>query len=205
MGDAVKGNGFTRAVRLPDSAGFTLVELMVGLFLFGLMAAAGTSLLASASGASVQAQAMADATGDLVRLSALLNADCAQAAARPWRDVAGQTRPAFSANDGALFTLVRRGWANPAANARASLQRVSWRLEGDRLIRRSSAMLDGSDAGTETVLLSGVSAARLRLLGPNGWQDGWSSTSSLPRAAELTLSGKALGEVRQVLILGPSA
>jgi len=193
VGDAVKGNGFT------------LVELMVGLFLFGLMAAAGTSLLASASGASVQAQAMADDTGDLARLTALLNADCAQAAPRRWRDITGEPRPAFSANDGALFTLIRRGWANPAGNVRASLQRVSWRLEGDRLIRRSSAMLDGSDAGTETVLLSGVSAARLRLLGPNGWQDGWAGTDTLPRAAELTLSGRQIGEVRQVLILGPSA
>lgn len=185
--------------------GFTLVELMVGLFLFGLMAAAGTSLLASASGASVQAQAMADDTGDLARLTALLNADCAQAAPRRWRDITGEPRPAFSANDGALFTLIRRGWANPAGNVRASLQRVSWRLEGDRLIRRSSAMLDGSDAGTETVLLSGVSAARLRLLGPNGWQDGWAGADTLPRAAELTLSGRQFGEVRQVLILGPSA
>jgi len=185
--------------------GFTLVELMVGLFLFGLMAAAGTSLLASASGASVQAQAMADDTGDLARLTALLNADCAQAAPRRWRDIKGEPRPAFSANDGALFTLIRRGWANPAGNVRASLQRVSWRLEGDRLIRRSSAMLDGSDAGTETVLLSGVSAARLRLLGPNGWQDGWAGTDTLPRAAELMLSGRQIGEVRQVLILGPSA
>lgn len=185
--------------------GFTLVELMVGLFLFGLMAAAGTSLLASASGASVQAQAMADDTGDLARLTALLNADCAQAAPRRWRDITGEPRPAFSANDGALFTLIRRGWANPAGNVRASLQRVSWRLEGDRLIRRSSAMLDGSDAGTETVLLSGVSAARLRLLGPNGWQDGWAGTDTLPRAAELMLSGRQIGEVRQVLILGPSA
>jgi general secretion pathway protein J len=186
-------------------AGFTLIELMVGLFIFGLMAAAGTSLLASASGASAQAQQLADDTGDLARLTALLGADMAQAAPRPWRDVAGQPRPAFSAGDGALFTLVRRGWANPAGAPRASLQRVSWRLDGDRLIRRSAAMLDGSDAGSETVLLAGVASARLRLLGPRGWQDGWGSADTLPRAAELVLAGPELGEVRQLLLIGPSA
>ncbi len=185
--------------------GFTLIELMVGLFIFGLMAAAGTSMLASASTASAQAGKLTDDTGDLARLTSLLNADLAQAAPRPWRDTAGQPQPAFSAGDYSLFTLVRRGWANPAGSPRASLQRVSWRLEGDRLIRRSAAMVDGSDAGSETVMLSGVAAARLRLLGPRGWQEGWAGTDTLPRAAELTLAGPALGEVRQVLIVGPSA
>lgn len=185
--------------------GFTLIELMVGLFIFGLMAAAGTSLLASASGASNQAQALADETGDLARLAALLQADCAQAALRPWRDGEGRAQPAFRAGDGALFGLVRRGWANPGGAARASLQRVSYRLAGDRLIRRSAAMIDGSDAGTETMLLAGVTAVRLRLYGPQGWQDGWSNAQTLPRAIELTLSGPKIGEVRQVLLLGPSA
>jgi general secretion pathway protein J len=185
--------------------GFTLIELMVGLFIFGLMAAAGTSLLSSASGAVTQAQAMADDTGDLARLASLLNADCAQAALRPWRDVQGRPQPAFGVADGALFTLVRRGWANPAGAARASVQRVSYRLEGGRLIRRSAAMIDGSDAGSETVLIAGITAAQLRFHGPQGWQAGWTAADALPRAIELTLSGPRLGVVRQVLTIGISA
>ncbi|MCU0890843.1 MAG: type II secretion system minor pseudopilin GspJ [Sandarakinorhabdus sp.] len=182
--------------------GFTLIELLVGLFLFGIMAAAGTSLLASAVAASDRAQGLAQDSGDLARAAALLNADCAQAAPRSWRDGEGRVRPAFSADDGALFTLVRHGWANPAGTPRASLQRVRYALEGDRLVRRAATMLDGADAGAATPLLAGVRQARLRLLGSDGWQERWTA-QTMPRAAELTLTGPELGEVRMVLLLGP--
>ena len=102
-------------------AGFTLIELLVGLFLFGLMAAAGTALLAGSVQASGQAQALVGASGDLARLRALLTADAGQAAPRPWRDREGRPHAAFAVNDGALFTLVRRGWANLSQVLRASL------------------------------------------------------------------------------------
>uniref|UniRef100_UPI001969B0BB type II secretion system protein GspJ n=1 Tax=Sandarakinorhabdus rubra TaxID=2672568 RepID=UPI001969B0BB len=123
--------------------------------------------------------------------------------ARPWRDVAGQAQPAFRAGgaDGSLFTLVRGGWANPAGSPRASLQRVRYGLEDGKLVRHGAVMLDGTDDGPGTVLLSGIASARLRLLGPNGWQEGWSG-SALPRALELTLAGPELGEVRQLLLVG---
>jgi general secretion pathway protein J len=185
-------------------AGFTLIELLVGLFLFGIMAAAGTSLLASAVAASDRAQGLAQDSGDLARAAALLTADCAQAVPRAWRDGQGQLHPAFSADDGALFTLVRGGWANPAGAPRASLQRVSYALEGGALVRRAAPMLDGTDAGPSTPLLAGVTSARLRLLGPNGWQEVWTAIT-MPRAIELTLAGPQLGEVRQVLLLGTGA
>ena len=182
-------------------AGFTLIELLVGLFLFGIMAAAGTSLLASAVAASDRAQGLAQDSGDLARATALLNADCAQAVPRPWRDGEGRGHAAFVAGDGRLFTLVRGGWANPAGAPRASLQRVSYALEGGALVRRAAPMLDGTDAGPATPLLAGITKARLRLLGANGWQERWTD-AAMPHAIELTLAGPDLGEVRQVLILG---
>lgn len=185
-------------------AGFTLIELLVGLFLFGLMASAGTALLAGGVQAGNQAQAIVGANGDLARLGALLSADAGQAAPRPWRDGQGRPRPAFAANNGSLFTLVRRGWSNPAAAPRASLQRVEWRIDGDALVRRSAAMIDGTDAAQSSVVLRGVSAARLRVLGANGWQDGWAGdATSLPRAIELSIDGPAIGHVRQIVPLGP--
>jgi general secretion pathway protein J len=186
-------------------AGFTLIELLVGLFLFGLMAAAGTAMLAGSVQASGQAQALVANSGDLARLRALLAADAGQAAPRPWRDGEGRPQPAFMANSGTLFTLVRRGWANPAGQPRASLQRVEWVIDGDRLVRRSAAMVDGTPAAQASVLAHGVTAARLRVLTAQGWQDGWrGEPSQLPRALELTLDGPQLGHVRQIVPLGPS-
>lgn len=185
-------------------AGFTLIELLVGLFLFGLMAAAGTALLAGSVQASGQAQALVGASGDLARLRALLTADAGQAAPRPWRDGEGRAHAAFVVNDGALFTLVRRGWANPGAAPRASLQRVEWVIDGDRLVRRSAAMVDGTAATQASVLARGVTAARLRVLTAQGWQDGWAGQpTQLPRALELTIDGPQIGHVRQIVPLGP--
>lgn len=185
-------------------AGFTLIELLVGLFLFGLMAAAGTALLAGSVQASSQAQALVGTSGDLARLRALLIADAGQAAPRPWRDIEGRPHPAFSSNDGTLFTLVRRGWANPGNAARASLQRVVWVIDGNALVRRSAAMVDGTDAAQASVLARGVTAARLRVLTAQGWQDGWrGEAGQLPRAIELTLDGPQIGHVRQIVPVGP--
>ena len=187
----------------PIEAGFTLIELLVGLFLFGLMAAAGTALLAGSVQASGQAQALVGTSGDLARLRALLTADAGQAAPRPWRDGEGRPQPAFLANNGTLFTLVRRGWANPGGQPRASLQRVEWVIDGNSLVRRSAAMVDGTPATQSAVLAKGV-RARLRVLTAQGWQDGWAGQpGQLPRALELTLDGPQIGHVRQIVPLGP--
>jgi len=200
-----------RRVALPSrgrevkQSGFTLIELLVGLFLFGVMAAAGTVLLGSAVQAGDSSRVLLNDAQAQIRLRALLGADTSQAAPRPWRDGEGRSHPAFSANDGALFTLVRRGWRNPDGAARASLQRVSWAIEGGNLVRRAAPMLDGDAPGSATVLASGISSARLRLLGTNVWQESWvgSNPAALPRAIELTLTGKELGQVRHVLLIGP--
>lgn len=198
-------NGFTCAARLPGSAGFTLIELLIGLAIFGLMASAGTALLAGSVTASQQATHLADAAGALARTQGLLIADAAQAAPRPWRTIEGNPHPAFSAGDGALFTLVRRGWANPAELPRASLQRISWSLENGALVRRAAPMLDGTALGEAAVLIEGVTAVTLRIHDGSGWQSGWANPdpTALPRALEISVSGPDIGQVRFVVPMGP--
>ncbi|MBU6165323.1 MAG: type II secretion system minor pseudopilin GspJ [Alphaproteobacteria bacterium] len=185
--------------------GFTLVELLVGLAIFGLMASAGTALLAGSVNASVQATQLADAAGALARTHALITADVAQAAPRPWRDEQGQPHPAFSSGDGALFTLVRRGWANPGQAARASLQRISWRIENGALVRRAAPMLDGPALGDAAVLLAGITSATIRIHDGRGWQSGWANPdpAALPRALEISASGPDIGRIRLLVPLGP--
>ncbi|WP_310498969.1 type II secretion system minor pseudopilin GspJ [Sandarakinorhabdus sp.] len=185
-------------------AGFTLVELLVGLFIFAMMAVAGTGLLASGIDTSARARAALDASGALARTRTLMVADLAQAAPRSWRDNAGQRQPAFVAG-AAGFTCVRRGWQNAASQPRASIQRVNWRITDGRLERRAAAMVDGAPDGDAAVLLTGVKSARLRVFADNRWQDNWAppSPEKLPEAAELTLEIAGIGPVRQVFRLGP--
>ncbi|WP_439546903.1 type II secretion system minor pseudopilin GspJ [Sandarakinorhabdus sp.] len=205
MGPGIRRANEICAARPQAQSGFTLIELLVGLFLFGVMAAAGTVLLSSAVQAGDSSRTLLNDAQSQIRMRALLTADTSQAAPRPWRDGEGRNRAAFSANDGALFTLIRRGWRNPDGAARASLQRVTWTIENGDLIRRAAPMLDGDAPGTETILASGITSARLRFAGSGGWQENWVGTTpaALPHAIELTLAGEDIGQIRHILLVGP--
>jgi general secretion pathway protein J len=193
-----------------DDRGFTLVELLVSLFIFAMLAAAGVSLLTF----SVRAQAAAEARlGDLAalrRAGALLASDLAQAAPRVSRDESGASRPAFEGGTGAqagpALAFVRRGWENVDDSPRPSLQKVEYRLAGDRLERLSWPLVDGARPSTETILLDGVRRIRLRYRTRRGeWRDRWdpSSLVELPRAVELVIDVRGNGVTRQLFLAGP--
>ena len=184
--------------------GFTLVEMLVSLTIFGMLAAAGVTLLSF----SVRAQETSDArlgeVGELRRLGAMLAADLAQAAPRLYRDEAGRVRPAFS-GDAAAMSLVRRGWDNPGGAARASLQRVEYRLSEARLERVAYPMVDGAAAMAPAVIADGVKALRLRYRDREGqWRERWDPVrvADLPVAVELVADIEGRGAVRQLFLAG---
>lgn len=198
-----------RGVANPPANGFTLAELLVSLFIFGLLSAAGVALLSF----SVRAQDAADARlGDLAdfrRAGALLAGDLAQAARRQARDRSGRVRPAFhgSGGDGGgvVLAFVRRGWENLDETPRASLQRVEYELAGDRLERRVYPRLDGAAPLPSTVVVDGVRRIRFRYRGREGaWRERWDPTNpvELPRAVELVLDAEGSGTTRQLFQTG---
>jgi general secretion pathway protein J len=204
-------NGFTSS-RGSAEHGFTLVELLVSLLIFAMLAAAGVSLLTF----SVRAQEAAEARlGDLAalrRAGSLLSADLAQAAPRPSRDGTGAERPAFEGSsgegDGLLLAFVRRGWENYDQAPRPSLQKVEYRLAEGRLIRRFYPRVDGSAAEAEVVLLDGIGRIRLRYRTRRGeWRDRWDPVrgAELPRAVELVADVAGAGVTRQLFLTGAGA
>lgn len=200
-------HGFTPSERSAEH-GFTLVELTVALLIFGLIAAAGVGLLAF----SVRAQAAAgERLGEVAalrRTDALLSADLAQIVPRITRDTSGAPTGAFaggSGNEGELaLGLVRRGWSNPDARPRSSLQKVEYRLAGDRLERRSYPLLDGAAAGAPAVLLRRVRSLKLRYRLAGAWTDRWDTTRplALPGAVEATIDLEGTGPVRMLFLSG---
>ena len=189
--------------------GFTLVELLVSLFIFGMLSAAGVALLSF----SVRAQEAADARlGDLAdfrRAGALLAGDLAQAAPRPARDSAGNARPAFEGGSGeqsgVALAFVRRGWENLDDTPRASLQRVEYRIEEGRLTRRVYPRLDGAPPLAATTVTEGVRRVRLRYRdGDGNWRERWDPTKAteLPRAVELVIDAEGSGTTRQLFQTG---
>ena len=190
----------------PETQGFTLVELVVALAIFGLLAAAGTSML----GAAVSTQAnVGTALGKVAgerRISALLQADLQQAVARPTRDANGRLEPAIAGPG--LLSYVRAGWSNTTDASRAELQRVDLRMEGNRLVRAARPMLDGAGSETEMTLAQDVASATVRLRDAKGqWGDGATNEdpTALPVAAELTLVQRDGVSVRRVFLVGAGA
>jgi general secretion pathway protein J len=188
--------------------GFTLVELVVALFVFGLLASAGVALL----GFSVRAQAVSgerlDKVAAIRRVSALMTADLAQAAPRISRSVEGTPEAAFVGTAGGTgdpaLAFVRHGWENPNELPRASLQKVRYRLLDGRLERRAAPMLDGAAFGSPATLIRGVRSMTLRYRIGGEWRERWDAVrpDALPRAVEVVLDVEGIGRVRQVFQAG---
>ncbi|MDQ3471987.1 MAG: type II secretion system minor pseudopilin GspJ [Pseudomonadota bacterium] len=189
--------------RRPE-AGFTLVEMLVALIIFALLAAAGVGILRS----SVDTQSAVDRrlaeVGVVGRLHALLASDLGQAVLRPTRGPGGE-RPAFIGESGRM-QLVRAGWHNLDAEPRSSLQRVEWRLEQGGLARVGHRQIDGGGQGDAAVLARSVGQVAFRYRGAAGdWASVWQATAQepLPAAVELSVQSEGKPPLLFVVALPP--
>lgn len=190
-----------------NARGFTLVEMLVSLLVFSLLATAGVAVMAHTVDNRGGVSDRLARLGEIQRAHALLRQDLGQAALRRVRDGGGRmARSAFlGAPDGRgepLFEFVRRGWENPEGLPRASVQRVRWRWVDDRLERQPMPALDGAAPGEAQVVLTGIRDLRLAYHHRGQWSPAWpGGPASLPEAVELHIELEDLGEMRQVFLL----
>lgn len=189
-------------------AGFTLVELLVSIAVFALLAAAGVTIIAHVLDQRSAINVHAARVADLQRAHSLMKADLGQAAVRRTRGFDGQpARAAFGAAGpgdrvAPMLAFVRRGWSNHDDVPRASLQHVEYRIEDGRLLRRTRPHLDGARPGEAQVLLEGIRSATASFYSHAQWSDGWSGgIGELPEAVALELELESFGRIRQVFLL----
>ncbi|QLC21287.1 type II secretion system minor pseudopilin GspJ [Parasphingopyxis sp. CP4] len=192
------------STRRDTQMGFTLVELMVALFIFGIVSAAGVSLLRFSVDSQTASREVLTEMSSIRRMNAALTNDLGQIAPRPARDQAGARQNAFFGGGGAdgdlLISFVRRGWSNYDGDARSSLQKVDYRLVDGVLERQAYPYVDGSEALPAAQLVSGVQTIALRYRSEGEWRDRWDPTlaTELPDAVELTVVIEGRGPVRQL-------
>ena len=189
-------------------AGFTLVEMLIALAIFGMITAGAVALLSFSVTSQEMSERQLDALSSVRRAGSLLTADLGQAVPRPWRDGEGRQQSAFfgaAGQETRVMVLVRGGWDNPDQMPRASLQRVEYRLQGGRLIRIGYANVDGGSAAAVAGLIGDVQQLQLRFRDREGlWRDRWEpgDPTELPVAVELTVVTPRFGSLRQLFLVG---
>lgn len=200
--------------------GFTLLELIVVIAIFGVMSAMAYGGLSSVLKTRVHVEQSLERTGEYQKAFMRLRNDFQNAHSRPVRDPYGTVQPAFIGDSYARVTLSRGGWRNPLSQPRASIERVSYYLDKDKkgLIRSSYRVLDQAQDSkpVEVTLLENVTDLSWRYLdSANAWQTTWppasaTSTTSTstqqpapPQAVEMTLHTDDMGELRFLFRLAP--
>jgi general secretion pathway protein J len=177
--------------------GFTLIELMVAMFIAAVMFAMGYGAIRQALTTHDSLKQQQAHLLELQNAVRVLEQDFVQLAPRPVRQAVGNepAQPALvggvlgaqGASTGTTETVppivafTRAGWANPAGLQRPGLQRVAYFLENGTLRRENWSVLDPTLASTTTRrdLLTHVKAVTIRYLDVNHtWQEQWPPTTS---------------------------
>lgn len=183
--------------------GFTLVEVLVALAIFAMIASAGVGLLSFAIDNRLAVREASERTAAFQRARALMRADLGQAAARRVRGADGAPRAAFELGGESLFAVTRRGWINPGDAQRASMQRVDYRLIEGRLERRVRERLDGARPAEPQVLLENVQSAQVTAILDGDPIADWRPVQNrpLPDAVRIDLTLKGYGPISQLFMV----
>jgi len=194
--------------------GFTLIEVLVAMAIFGVMSMLAYMTLGQTLANSEMLTERMDRMRAVQQTVRFLSSDFVQAAPRPVRLELGDSMgPAvFTSLSGEFaLELTHGGWGNPAGLPRGTLQRSAYRLEKDELVRYHWNVLDRTYANEPiaNVLLDGVENLLFRYLGADGeWSDIWPPQAqpdirARPRAVEIMLTLADEGEIRRLLEVAP--
>lgn len=174
--------------------GFTLVEMLVAVMIFAMLATAGVVLLRGGVEGQAAVTTHLDALADVQRGLATLDADLSQATERISRTQSGTFAPAFfgraAQGDEPLMQFVRDGWSNPGTLRRASLQKIEYWWREGRIERIGYPAVDGAAPPEPAVLFEGVRALTLRYRDRQGnWRERWAPETprQMPTAVEMVL------------------
>ncbi|MBT8097127.1 MAG: type II secretion system minor pseudopilin GspJ [Woeseia sp.] len=198
-------------------AGFTLIEVLVAIAIFGIMSALAYGALSQTISSSEILGERMNRLQSMQRAIRQLDSDFMQLAARPVRKDLGDTfSPALQADSlsGVALELTRAGWSNPTGMPRGTLQRVAYVVEDEELLRYYWNVLDRSYTNEPIVvsLLDGVDALQIRYLLDNGeWSERWPPETNAvnaglrnrPRAVEIVLRLINEGDITRLIEVAP--
>jgi general secretion pathway protein J len=162
-------------------AGFTLIEVVVAIFIMAILFAIGYRALSQAMIDRDALNAKQARINEVQRGMRIVAQDFTQIAARPARDMQGngELQAAIGANakDNTLVTFSRNGWSNPAGLQRPAEERVRYRFVDGSLIREHWLSVDPAlnAEPRQRVVLTHVKSVEVRFLDPvtRNWRTDW--------------------------------
>lgn len=187
--------------------GYTLVEVLVAVSIFAILAGTTYVALDGLSRAALEHRDRAEDFAELQLALSRIEADLRQLVSRPVRGPDGRPRPALSGERRQL-EATRAGWANPSGQKRSTLQRFAWQLNDGALVRRSWPVTDRSAATRhfDETLLDDAQNLELQFRDQQGrWREHWpadpEAADRLPVAVEIQLESERFGRFRRLVVL----
>lgn len=214
------------------SSGFTLIELLVALFITAILFAMGYGALSEALTSRKEVEEQSARLSAVQQALRVLEQDLELMQPRPARDPLGNgyegallvsqnaVSGSTSSDDNTtmeqstpLLTFTRGGWANPAGLPRSELQRVSYLLRDNKLIRQNLPVMDttAATAVVERELLDQVQAVSFQYMDESfAWSSTWPTPGmqlstpqelwrARPIAVKIVLSLKDTGVITRII------
>jgi len=197
-------------VALTRNSGFTLIEVLIAMAIFAVLAVLAYGGLNSVIRSKEQTEASLTRLRQLQLTMSKLQRDIEQITDRDGRDEFGGIlyRLSSRADSDLLLEFTRNGWRNPAGLTRSHLQRVAYKLDEDKLIRLSWPYVDRAQdsQAIETTLIDNVKEVKVRFYNGTEWQANWPDADTLtsgapvtlPRAVEVTLELNDWGKIIRI-------
>ncbi len=189
-----------------SAQGFTLIEVLLAVTLFALLAAAVYGSLNMLSDTAFTQRQRSAELANLQRAVARLDADLRQLATRPVRAADGESLPSLVGRHDRI-EATRSGWTNPLQQPRSELQRFVWSADGERLIRSHWPVTDPTPVTPrlDEPVLDQVGGLRFAYLGSAGqWLDLWpeeGAVDELPRALRYRFDSHRFGSIERIIVL----
>ncbi len=151
-----------------NEAGFTLIEMLVSLFIFSLISAGTMTVMSSSIAVRDRVDQGMEELNRIQASRSIMRTDFERISLRARRDILGSFEPYVLTTDGeSLINFTRLGRENPGGlESRGDAERVAYIFQNEKLIRQSwpTANPDISSEPREIVLFDNLLSARLEFL-----------------------------------------
>lgn len=187
-----------------DKLGFTLIEVMIALFILTIVGVMTSTGLNTAMRTHEHIEEKSKTIHELQLAMMIIEQDIQQIINRPILNEAGFESPAVITLDNYL-EFTRSGWINPfEMNERSTLQRVAYLLDDNNLVRISWKVLDRySRTKIESqLLISNVKSFHIRVLPENNFLINPPPNFLLPYmnvGIQVDIDINGLGQIRRLI------